>query len=187
MSSPFRYFVDAIFTQYFILPMSILCWRNLWTIYDNFWFPGLKLTGDILALVVGWAGCVLLLALEVPLTAFAVFLSGKHYLARLAFEDLVVLLAFAAMSCVWRGAWNLHISYLVVYPIAGSWANFAAGTVALMVLQLFSNVAVAGCAHDHRHVDDKQTTEQRSIWTTRYARHYLRQWATPPSSEYNPI
>lgn len=93
MSSPFRYFVDAIFTQYLILPVSILCWRNLWTIYDNFWFPGLKLTGDILALLVGWAGCVLLLALEVPLTAFAVFLSTKHYLARLAFEDSRIFIA----------------------------------------------------------------------------------------------
>lgn len=175
-----NYTLDVILTQLIILPLTILSWRSLWYLYDSFWLPSTddkdSVFSDVVGLIAGWGGCVLLQALEVPLTSISTYLASRNYYLRLVFEDIIVAAAFCAMIGVWRCGWRLHTTYILALdPVVSSWINFIASSASLLIMQLFSNGALCGCTHDC-YPDDDVT---RPVWTNRFLRHYARRWATP--------
>jgi len=66
----------------------------------------------------------------------------------LVFDDTVCLTLFVCEAFLWRGVWNLNATFMLSDLFLGGWVNHAAGTVVLMVLQLFSYVGICGCARD---------------------------------------
>ena len=68
---------------------------------------------------------------------------------------------------LWRGGWNLNATYMISDQMVGGWVNHICGTVALMLLQLFSYASVVGCAVDGGDINGE------SIYPTLYLRHYL--------------
>jgi len=64
------------------------------------------------------------------------------------YDNAVCLLLFASEAFLWRGVWNLNSTFMISDLFLGGWINHAAGTVVLMMLQLFSYVGICGCARD---------------------------------------
>jgi hypothetical protein len=151
--------------------LVMLCWRNIWCIFDSFWFPDEKTKGDILALIIGWVGTVILLALELPLTIIAAKCSSVSFYLRLFWEDVCIAAGFVALKFLWRGGWNLNSTYMIADTLIGGWVNFIFGSIALLLLQLMSYAGACGCG-----IDCMDKTTVTPIWETSYIRHYARSW-----------
>ena len=163
-----RYVCDAIFTQYFIIPLGIFAWRNLWCFYDAYWFPNNSLLGYVCGFIIGGMSCILLPLTETSLTFFVKECTQYNFYFRLIVLDCVVFITFIAMLLYWRAFWNFNWAYMIPDPFLGGWVNYAASSVLMFALQIHSCVAHVGCAID---------CDKKTIVTPIFPMNYVREYA----------
>ena len=60
-----RHILDTIYSQVFITFLCVAVWRAVWNLLDCFLVPSDLFISDVLSLVLGFAGCCLMLAIQV--------------------------------------------------------------------------------------------------------------------------
>ena len=71
-------------------------------------------------------------------------LDNGHRLLKIAYEDVIIVLATWGVLNVWRGEWDLLKEYFLPDQFIGGWVCHWIGTVGLMLLQGFANVGTNG-------------------------------------------
>lgn len=168
--SVFRYSLDSMFTQYFILTMTIVSWRCSLALLDIFMYPHDWLLSNLVSTGAGFAATIVIFALETPCSRINAYLQEKGHWLRLIYEDIVYLVVFGAVSLIWRGTWNLNVIFIFTDPKVGGWVNLGIGTFLLMSLQLMSYAGCCGCAFDGR-----DSNPRDAFYPTKYIRAYIQQ------------
>ena len=140
-------------------------------ILDRLVVPGDKLASDSLSATIGLAVSVLLLSLQVPLSKVYSILSDRGYIVlRLLWWASVHAVTFVCVAFLWRGTWNLSVSYVIPQKPLGPWISFAAGTVGLLLLQSQTSMVLFGM------VEDIVDTNEDAFYKIKYLRIFLKDY-----------
>ena len=143
---------DCLFSQFVVISASICVWRSIWNILDAFIFPQRHLRSDVVSLAAGFSVTFVVLFSCGPLSIMSRQLDRRPAL-KLLFEDVIFLVLTWSCLLLWRGSWNLCVSFFlptngVAGPAVGAWVSHILGTVGLMMLQTFNTVGQHGIDRD---------------------------------------
>ena len=158
-----RYVIDAFFTQIFIQPLAIFCWRSGFNVLDKTIYETNKFKSDIISLIVGVSGCSFLILIQYPLSRISVKLERKKYL-RIIYEDIVHIIALIPLLFFYRGLWNLNEEYIIKDKEVGGWVNHIIGLSMLLIFQTYSTLVGPGC------IIDGELTKGEAIFSIHYTR-----------------
>lgn len=158
-----RYLFDAFFTQIFIQPLAIFCWRSGFNVLDKTIYESNKFKSDIVSLIVGVSGCSLLIFLQYPLSRLSIQLE-KNKVLKILYEDFIHVIALVPLLFFYRGFWNLNEEYIIKDKKVGGWINHAIGLSMLLLFQTLSTLVGPGCI-----VDGKEPHGE-AIFSIKYTR-----------------
>ena len=147
-SIPWKFALAGFYTQFVIITSNVAIWRGMWNVLDAFLFPEDPLTSFVSSLVLGYLILLQMFALEYPASETATRLDGYPRQYKIIFENILVFIATWATLLVWRGAWELVVHYVIPDKVVGGWTCHWIGTVGLLTLQVFRNVATNGIDRD---------------------------------------
>ena len=130
--TPWRYFLDHVFSRAVIDSLVVTAWRGIWNFYSDVIFPRDPLVSSVVNLLGAIALVVGLLLAERPAGRLARHLAiNGQRVVRLTFESAYILLALAAVVGYWRGWWLLLEKNILPQAVLGPWLCHAIGYVAL--------------------------------------------------------
>lgn len=130
-----RYAADALFSLFIVLTSVIVIWRGVWNVFDHVIFPGDPVMSDVVSFGAGMALMTLMLLLQ-PLCSRISAALDLRPVAKVVFEDVVMVAATWSNILLWRGGWNLCLRYVIPDPEIGSWFSHVTSTFLLIGLQV---------------------------------------------------
>ncbi len=152
-----------------ILGIAVVGWRSAFNIMDRTIYPNEPVKADIVCVIFGLCGTLLMLTLQCHLATISRKLhQTSHWCVRRFYENFVYLIIFVFLTTLWRGTWNLNTRYFLPDLPLGGWVNFCIGLVLMISTQTMSYVAPFGC------ITDGAEEDGGAFFPIRYLQVYLK-------------
>ncbi|XP_026804544.1 uncharacterized protein LOC113548076 isoform X2 [Rhopalosiphum maidis] len=136
------YVLDSFFSVCIIGSLVVIVWRGVWSLMDEYIYPGDDNTSAILSLVIGYSVVLLAFALQPAVKKLVNKING---LKRILAVDVYLLFSFFGAVNVWRGVWiMLDIHFIPDAPITSYWISHIACFGFLVLLNSSNSILVRG-------------------------------------------
>ncbi|XP_060835038.1 uncharacterized protein LOC132918007 isoform X1 [Rhopalosiphum padi] len=136
------YVLDSFFSVCIIGSLVVIVWRGVWSLMDEYIYPGDDNTSAILSLVIGYSVVLLAFALQPAVKKMVNKING---LKRILAVDVYLLFSFFGAVNVWRGVWiMLDIHFIPDAPITSYWISHIACFGFLVLLNSSNSILVRG-------------------------------------------